>query len=197
MNPITHLLTGWTLAEQSALEHRDRSLVTMAALAPDLDGLGMGLDLVNSVLSRPQSFFYSDWHHQLLHGLPGALAITVAAAAAAKDRKKTAALAFAAAHLHFLCDLAGSRGPSSTDIWPIPYLAPFSQRLTFEWSGQWELNAWPNVAVSVALILYVFWRAAAHGRSPVSLASGKANEVFVGVARKWASALRTLAEGDS
>lgn len=195
MNPITHLLTGWTLAENTSLEHRDRALVAWAAVVPDLDGVGMGIDLVNAALGPGQTYYYAEWHHQLMHGLPAAAAIGVAAAALGVDRRRVGVLAFAAAHLHFLCDLVGSRGPSASDIWPIHYLAPVSNAMTLEWAGQWELNAWPNVALTVAMMGYAFLRAAAQGRSPVSLFSARANEGFVWVARKWTAQARALLSG--
>ena len=41
MNPVTHLLVGWTVANASGLEkRRDRFLVSVAGIIPDLDGLG-------------------------------------------------------------------------------------------------------------------------------------------------------------
>lgn len=192
MNPITHLLAGWTAAEQTSLDHRDRALAVWAGLAPDLDGAGFAVDLANQIMGRPPTYYFADWHHALLHGLPGATLIALAAAALAKDRRRTAALAFATAHLHFLCDLAGSRGPTAQDIWAIHYLAPLSQRMTVWWSGQWELNAWPNILLTVVLMGYAFARAAACGRSPVSLFSARANEGFVWVARKWGAQARAV-----
>ena len=38
MSPITHALTGWLLS-QPLPETRDRRLVTLAAVIPDVDGL--------------------------------------------------------------------------------------------------------------------------------------------------------------
>ena len=44
MNPITHLLVGWSVAESAALSRRDRALVAIAGVAPDVDGAGILLD---------------------------------------------------------------------------------------------------------------------------------------------------------
>lgn len=42
MNPITHGLVGWCLAETvPGLGLRERSVIVAAAVAPDLDGLGI------------------------------------------------------------------------------------------------------------------------------------------------------------
>src|SRR5437016_4637804 len=41
MNPITHLLIGWcTACVHPGLDDRERTLVTLAAVVPDIDGLG-------------------------------------------------------------------------------------------------------------------------------------------------------------
>ena len=45
----------------------------------------------------------------------------------------------------------GARGPDG-EPWPIPYLVPFSPTPRLVWSGQWALNAWPNVLLTAALI---------------------------------------------
>ena len=41
MNPVSHLLTGWIVANTADLTTRDRVVVTLAGLAPDIDGLGI------------------------------------------------------------------------------------------------------------------------------------------------------------
>jgi hypothetical protein len=91
-----------------------------------------------------------------------------------------------AVHLHFLCDILGSRGPGADDIWPLHYLAPFSERWTVQWSGQWPLNAGPNIAFTVLLIAYAFHRGINAGYSPVGVFSEGADRVFVqAVQARW------------
>ena len=46
MHPITHLLVGWTLANAAGLGKRDRMLVTVAGVIPDIDGLGVLADVL-------------------------------------------------------------------------------------------------------------------------------------------------------
>lgn len=41
MSPVTHFLTGWVLANAADLNRRDRAVVTLAAVVPDADGLGV------------------------------------------------------------------------------------------------------------------------------------------------------------
>ena len=39
MNPLTHFLTGWLAANVGQLENKDRIILTMSAVIPDVDGL--------------------------------------------------------------------------------------------------------------------------------------------------------------
>jgi hypothetical protein len=41
MSPITHLLISWVVADADALSKRERAIVTVAGLAPDIDGVGI------------------------------------------------------------------------------------------------------------------------------------------------------------
>ena len=45
MNVITHLFIGWTFAEHTTKSPRDRALITAASVVPDLDGLGLIVDM--------------------------------------------------------------------------------------------------------------------------------------------------------
>lgn len=94
----------------------------------------------------------------------------------------TALLTFLSFSLHLLFDLAGSRGADGYQ-WPLPVLWPFSTRWQLVWSGQWQLSAWPNTAITIALVLatvVLAWRA---GYSPVAVVSRKADAAFVAALR--------------
>ena len=39
MSPVTHFLTCWLAANVGQLENKDRIIVTMSAVIPDVDGL--------------------------------------------------------------------------------------------------------------------------------------------------------------
>jgi inner membrane protein len=119
MNPLTHALLGWTLAQVVPLTRRDRALVTLAGVVPDIDGLGVVAELLTPLL------WWSEYHHVLAHNLGGALVVTIAVICLAHRRWVGAALACTSFHLHLLGDLVGGRGPDGYQ-WPIPYLAPFS-----------------------------------------------------------------------
>ncbi len=183
MSPITHLLLSWVAADELRLGGRDRAVVTIAGVLPDLDGVvPLAFDVANRLLGRPDCWYYGTLHHWLLHGLPAALLLTLLAWAVA-SRRWTAAVTFAVIHLHLLCDLVGARGPGPDDIWPIYYLAPLSADPELAWSGQWKLNAWPNILLTIALLALVFVRAVERGDSPLGLLSRRADAAFVATLR--------------
>lgn len=181
MSPITHLLASWLVAETApGLVRRDRILIVCAGVVPDADGLGAIAELATRDSEHPLLWF-SRYHH-LLHDLGFFLLVGAAVISLARNRGLTLLLAALAFHLHMLCDLLGGRGPDGSQ-WPIPYLAPFSDTLQLTWKGQWALNAWPNILLTVALLsmtLYLAWK---RGRSPVSLFSEGGDRVFVGALR--------------
>ena len=185
MTPTTHLLASWVIAGSFKLERRDRNLVTWCGLLPDLDGLGLAVDLANDLLGRPETAYYHVYHHNLLHGVAAALLLPALAALGARRRWMVFALGLVVVHLHFVCDLLGSRGPALTDLWSVPYLAPFSPRWTWLWHGQWRLDGWQNFVITAALLAITLWRAVRNGWSPVSLFNQRADAAVVRVLRRW------------
>ena len=139
MHPVTHLLTGWVVAESGALGRRDRSLVTLAAVMPDIDGLGVIGEIATRSSSDPV-YWWSAYHHVLCHNIGFGLLLAASAALLAVRRTTTALLVLLVFHLHLFADLIGSRGPDGYQ-WPIPYLLPVSDAWQLRWSGQWPLNA--------------------------------------------------------
>jgi len=187
VNVVTHLLVGWTLAEHTTKSPRDRMLIAVASVAPDLDGLGLIVDAA-APLSGWTVQWYERFHHLLLHGIPGALLCTALLAWFARERLRATCLIFVSYHLHLLGDLLGSRGSGVADIWPIHYLAPLSGGMTFAWSGQWALSGWQNTTLTVVLMAYAFALAVRRGYSPVGLFSARADAAFVEtLRRRWRS----------
>src|SRR5436190_3581877 len=177
MSPITHFLASWALAERLVTDRRSRLYVTIAGVIPDLDGLGVVVDSVNRVIGRPESDWFSALHHFLLHGLFGALIAMGVFVMLGVRRWQVLWLICLSYHLQLLCDLVGSRGPSRAEIWPIHYFAPFTRAGTIVWTGQWALNAWPNIVLTAALILWALRRAVVAGASPLSLLSPHADAI--------------------
>jgi membrane-bound metal-dependent hydrolase YbcI (DUF457 family) len=181
MNPVTHFLTGWAVANcVPSLERRERALVTLACVVPDVDGLGAVADLLTRNSEHATEWF-SRYHHQL-HSLPFAIFVAATCFVFAKRRWLTGILALASFHLHLLEDVLGSRGPDGYQ-WPIPYLAPFSRAGQIMWSGEWGLNAWPNFAITIGLLVLTFYLAWKKGFSPLEMISQKADRVFVAALR--------------
>lgn len=175
MHVVTHLLAGWIVADQARLNQRDTEIVAWSCVIPDIDGVGMVVDAANNLLGRSGTTYYETYHHYLGHGLIAAIVATGVAYVFAIEKRKTAVLAFFAFHLHLLMDLAGSRGSNPMDIWPIDYLAPVSQAMSFAWDNQWPLTGWHNTTITILLMVFCLYIAPRRGRSPVSLFSNKAD----------------------
>jgi inner membrane protein len=111
------------------------------------------------------------------------LIVAAIAFALARQRWRTGLLALLSFHLHLVEDILGSRGPDGYQ-WPIPYLAPFSSSFQLVWRGQWGLNAWPNVAITLLLLLITFWLAWRRGFSPLEMISRGADDSFVRALRR-------------
>jgi membrane-bound metal-dependent hydrolase YbcI (DUF457 family) len=181
MSPVTHFLTGWVFANCATLERRDRAIVTLACIVPDVDGLGIIPELLTRDSLRPLLWF--TLYHHSLHTLTFSLVVAAVAFALARKRWKTGIFALVSFHLHLFEDLLGSRGPDGYQ-WPIPYLAPFSFALQLAWRGEWGLTAWPNVVLTVALLVTTFWLAWRRGFSPLEMISLKADATFVRALRQ-------------
>ncbi len=181
MSPVTHFLSGWVLANCAGLDRKDRAIVTLACVIPDVDGLGIIPELLTRNSTHPLLWF--TLYHHSLHNLAFALTVAVLAFSIATRRWTTGALALLSFHLHLFEDLLGSRGPDGYQ-WPIPYLQPFSPLMQLAWHGQWPLNAWPNVAITIALLFTTLWLAWLRGFSPLEMISMKADSAVVKALRQ-------------
>jgi hypothetical protein len=182
MSPITHFLTGWVVANSAQLNRRDRILVTLAGIVPDLDGLGIVAEIATENTSNFLPW-WSQYHHVLCHNLGFGLMITVTVFLASVRRWISALLALLVFHLHLIGDLVGAKGPDGYQ-WPIPYLLPFSNRWQWVWDGQWTLNAWPNITLTALLLVLTFYLAWKRGYSPLEMISKKADAVVVDTLRR-------------
>ena len=181
MSPVTHFLTGWVFANCARLDRRERAIVTLASVAPDVDGLGIIPELLTR--NSPHPLLWFTLYHHSLHTLAFSLVVAAVAFALARQRWKTAFLALLSFHLHLFEDILGSRGPDGYQ-WPIPYLLPFSHSLQLAWRGEWALNAWPNVALTVVLLFVTLWLAWRRGFSPLEMISTRADAAFVAALRR-------------
>ncbi|HST12203.1 MAG TPA: metal-dependent hydrolase [Terriglobales bacterium] len=191
MSPVTHFLSGWVLANCARLDRKDRAIVTLACVVPDIDGLGIVAELLTRNSAHPLLWF-ARYHHSL-HNLMFAIVVGIVAAALADKRWITAALAFASFHLHLIEDVLGSRGPDGYQ-WPIPYLTPFSTSLQVAWAGQWNLNAWQNVLITAGLLAVTMWLAWRRGFSPLEMVSARADAALVNTLRRRFPRERALSD---
>src|SRR3990172_2420889 len=135
MSPITHLLTGWLVANSSRrFGRKERIMVTAAGLIPDVDGFGVIAEALTRNGDKPL-LWWSNYHHVLGHNLLFGLFVTLVAFLLTARNRVVAALVFVSFHLHLLGDFVGARGPGD-DLWVVPYFLPFSPH-EFSWSGQW------------------------------------------------------------
>jgi len=183
VTPPAHFLASWLAANCGGANRRDRAIITVAGLLPDLDGLGYFPEWLTASTAHPV-FWYSNWHHILFHNALAGIICAAAALALAKQRWKAALLARGAFHLHLLMDLAGARGPDG-DQWAIPYLLPCSEAWQWTWSGQWALDSWINRAIGVALLAAVVGLARWRGFSPFEMISPRADGACIGLLRRW------------
>lgn len=176
MSPITHLLISWSAASCFKISKKDRILATIAGVIPDIDGIGLGYDLFINGDDRTMAY-WSTYHHTLCHNIGFGLLLTIAAFAIASRRWLTSWIVMLCFHLHLLCDILGSRGPDGYQ-WPIPYLEPFSDVWQFSWAGQWQLDAWQNIAITSVAIIFIIYQTSKCGLSPLEIFSSKANRLF-------------------
>ena len=183
MNPITHFSVGWLVANTSdTLNQRERAAITLAGVAPDIDGLGIVAEVLTRNSENPL-LWYSNYHHLLGHNLCFSLLLAGVGFMIATKRWLTAWLVLLSFHLHILGDLVGSRGPDGYQ-WPIYYLYPLTKDWQLTWQGQWELVSWQNILITLAALLWVFILARKRGCSPLKMFSAKADKVFVRALRQ-------------
>jgi hypothetical protein len=196
VNPVTHALISWAIGNAPREStRRQRVLVTLGGLIPDIDGLGAPVDVFTRTFTSSPTRLFHAYHHEL-HCVGWAVAAT-ALLTFFEDkarRLQTAALVFLTFHLHLLCDVVGAKGPDGSQ-WPIPYLLPFSRAWQWTVSWQWELNAWPNVLITVLGILFVGFMAVRQGRTILELFALKLDQAVVRTLRARFGAGPSLVEG--
>ena len=170
MSPITHALIGWTIS-QPLSSKRDRMLVTVASVIPDIDGLTLlgGVEL------------YHEYHHTFGHNVFLAGMFPLFFLRNTGERAKFFVLAFLSFHSHLFTDLLGSGAD-----WGIYYLWPFSRmEITSFPPFQWELDSWQNLVTTILFMLVVMFIGIKKGRTIVEVFSDKADLELVNVLRKW------------
>jgi inner membrane protein len=172
MHPVTHFLTGWMVGNAADLSNRDRIIVALVGTAPDIDGIGIVVELA-TLPTRPSGTATTTMSSDTTSGLLPCVF---------------------SSRLNWLV-VGGS--PRHWPSWPSTFTCSaiswgralrMGTRGRFPtwqlaWSGQWPLSSWQNnliTAVLMAVTLYLAWRS---GFSPLGLVSERADRVFVGTLR--------------
>ena len=89
MHLATHFFVSWVGANAVPLERRDRALATLTGIIPDVDAVGILVDIVRPVKDDPYHW-YAAYHHVLAHNLTTAIAVSVVCVFVSVKRWKTA-----------------------------------------------------------------------------------------------------------
>ena len=148
---LTHIGLGWILANVLPGSRKDRWLIVLAGVLPDLDGTGI-------LWSRTA---YEATHRAMGHSLLFGLLLVAIAIVRGDAPWRTAALTAISFHLHLVLDVVGTGGL------PIRYFWPLSD---WGWSyrGHWVLASWQNglvMAATLAGVVWIAWRNAAAPRA--------------------------------
>ncbi len=193
MSPVTHGLLSWVIAQTPGITtRRDRALITIAGLAPDLDGLGIVVQWATANTAHPLEWF-SEYHHRLAHNLTAAVICAVVFAVFAQRKLLVGVLSLVTFSLHLVCDVIGAKGPDGHQ-WPVPLLAPFHP-WEWTWAGQWRLDSWQNLVITGALVVITIIVACRRGWSPVEIISPRADGAVVATFRRWFGGRRDAGNG--
>jgi hypothetical protein len=146
---LTHIGLSWIVANLLPGSRKDRWLIVLAGVVPDLDGVGI-------LWSQTA---YNATHRVMGHCLMFGLLLIAIAVLRADAPWKTAALTAISFHLHLVLDVVGTGGL------PIRYFWPFSDR-GWEYRGHWVLASWQNALVMAATLGGVVWMVWHSAREP-------------------------------
>ncbi len=184
MQGTVHLALGWLLGDGAGLEtRRDRRIVGLAGLVPDIDVLVYPLAYLVFLGDMDKAFnVYAQVHHRYTHGVLFALLCAMSAWRLASEdkRMRVAALTLLAVFLHIVGDVI-----ASGSNWPVYPLAPLSD---LAWTVTWSWNAsdWRNISLSVLAILMMLWYSRVKGYSMLECFSYRADDWMTKVMRREA-----------
>jgi hypothetical protein len=101
MNPISHFLITWNISAITSKEKRDRILITLGGVLPDIDGLGIVLDLFLKKQGG-KWLFYSEYHHYFAHNIGMAIIGSLVTFLIATRKLATVLLFLLVFHIHLL-----------------------------------------------------------------------------------------------
>jgi hypothetical protein len=161
MNPLTPMLFGWTLAQAIPLTRRDRALVTLAGVVPDIDGLGVVAEILTRDRAQPL-LWWSEYHHVLPQSG------RCACGHHRRDLSGAPALGRRGAGVYQLSSAStrrprGRAGPMAIN--GLSFTWPLSPRHGISPGQASGLNAWPNILLTVRCWR---WRVSSHGSAAIA-----------------------------
>jgi len=191
----SHLIISWFAAEAAGLKSpRDRRIVALSGLAPDIDVLAYLGGIVYFGFDKNLAFEHV-WqivHHRYTHGLgfillTGIIAFIVASRGtrpgelAYRQAAGVAILSMITSMVHVFCDVVGG-GPT----WPVYPLWPISD---FGWavSWSWTLADWPNTVILFSCLIGMMLYAKISGCSPMESINYNLDRWFVTIIQRGSS----------
>ena len=173
MHLPSHFLAGWILSEIKPLEKRDRWIIALSSVFPDIDGI----PIVFGVEA------YQKWHHSFGHSLLAGLGLALLVYFLSVRKAWVTILSLVSFHVHIALDYFGSGGPYGS-IWSIKYLWPFSEQGYFP-SFQWALHSPINISLTIFFMVIVIILGARRERSPFEIISASGDSKVVWVFKRW------------
>ena len=195
MQGPSHLVISWFAAEAAGLKSpRDRRIVALSGLAPDIDVLAYLGGIVYFGFDKDLAFEHV-WevvHHRYTHGLgfvllTGIFVFILASRGtrpgelAYRQAVRVAVLSMIASMVHVFCDVVGG-GPT----WPVYPLWPVSD---FGWavSWSWTLADWPNSVILFSCLAGMMLYARFSGCSPMESINYSLDKWFVTIIQRGSS----------
>lgn len=175
-----HLLISWVSTVQLLQERRERALVALVGVIPDMDGIGIFIDNFTGTTA-----FFLKYHHRIGHSLlSGIILVFLAVVLARRQRAIVCLLSACTFSLHMVCDLVGSKGPDGYQ-WPLYLFYPLNPGYELTWSGQWGLDAWQNQVIMLLAVLLCCFYAVTRQISFLEVASQKFDQAAFQMYRKY------------
>ena len=86
MTPVSHYLASWLFARYLPVEQRERRLISLAGIIPDIDGLGYFVDRVTEH-AGDETFYYIEYHHVFGHGILVCMIVSLLMTILAKGKR--------------------------------------------------------------------------------------------------------------
>ena len=195
MHGPSHLIISWFTAEAAGLRSsRDRRIVALSGLAPDIDVLAYLGAIVYFGFDKELAFEHV-WqvvHHRYTHGLGFVLLTGIVTFIVASRGTMPSEMAFRqvarvvvfsmiASIVHIFCDVVGG-GPT----WPVYPLWPVSD---FGWAVNWSwtLADWPNTVILFLCLAGMMLYAKKSGRSVMESLNYNLDRWFVTIIQHGSS----------